>query len=55
MSSKQNFELLLMIGIVKSLRKRDLITEYELLECIKKIEREEANVESSGILQGFDR
>lgn len=54
MSSKQDFELLLMIGIVESLRKKGLITEEELLECKKRIERSETNVKSSGILQGFD-
>jgi hypothetical protein len=35
-----SFEVLLMIGIVKSLKERGLLTEDELKKCISRIERE---------------
>lgn len=41
MENEKSFDTLLMIGILKSLRERELLTEEELFECIKKIESEE--------------
>lgn len=41
MENKNNFDTLLMIGVLKALKERELLTEYELSECIRKIEREE--------------
>lgn len=41
MENEKSFDTLLMIGILKALRERELLTEEELFECIKKIEREE--------------
>ena len=41
MDSNKKFDTLLMIGVLKALKERELLTEYELLECIRKIEREE--------------
>lgn len=38
--NEQSFETLLMIGIVKALKERGLLTENELKECISRIERE---------------
>ncbi len=38
--NEQSFEILLMIGIVKALKERGLLTENELKECISRIERE---------------
>lgn len=38
--NEQSFETLLMIGIVKALKERGLLTEDELKECISRIERE---------------
>lgn len=41
MDNKYSFDTLLMIGVVKALKERGLITEEELNKCIVKIEREE--------------
>ena len=41
MKTENNFDTLLMIGILKALKERELLTEEELFECIKKLEREE--------------
>lgn len=41
MEVKHDFNTLLMIGIVKSLKERGLLTEEELWECISKIERDD--------------
>lgn len=41
MKNENDFDTLLMIGILKALKERELLTEQELFECIKKIEREE--------------
>lgn len=38
--NEQSFETLLMIGIVKALKERGLLTDDELKECISRIERE---------------
>lgn len=38
--NEYSFETLLMIGIVKSLKERGLLTDDELKECISRIERE---------------
>lgn len=40
MEHENNFDTLLMIGILKALKERNLLTDEELYECIKKIERE---------------
>lgn len=40
MENENNFDTLLIIGILKSLKERQLLTEEELYECIRKIERE---------------
>lgn len=40
MDIENNFDTLLIIGVLKSLKERQLLTEEELFECIKKIERE---------------
>lgn len=40
MDNKTDFDTLLMIGILKSLKERGLLTEAELQKCISKIERE---------------
>lgn len=40
MTNEFDFDTLLMIGIVKSLKEQGLITEHELKECISRIERE---------------
>ena len=34
------FDTLLMIGVFKALKKRELLTEEEMIECIKKVECE---------------
>lgn len=39
--NEPNFETLLMIGIVKALKERGLLTDDELKECISRIESEE--------------
>lgn len=41
MQAENNFDTLLMIGILKALKERELLTEEELFECIKQVEREE--------------
>ena len=41
MVNEKSFDTLLMIGILKSLKERELLTEEELFECIKRIESEE--------------
>jgi len=41
MDNERQFDTLLMIGIVKALKERELLTEEDLMECIKKIESEE--------------
>lgn len=41
MKNEYNFDTLLMIGVVKALKERGLITEEQLNECIDEIEREE--------------
>ena len=41
MENERNFDTLLMIGVLKALKDRELLTEEELFECIKRIEREE--------------
>ena len=41
MKNEYNFDTLLMIGTLKALEKRELLTEEELFECIKEIESEE--------------
>ena len=41
MKNENNFDTLLMIGVLKALKERELLTEEELFECIKKLEREE--------------
>ncbi len=38
--NEPNFETLLMIGIVKALKERGLLTDDELKECISRIESE---------------
>ncbi len=40
--NEQSFETLLMIGIIKALKERGLLTEEELQKCISKIERRNA-------------
>lgn len=55
MNNENNFDTLLMIGVLKALKERELLTEEEMFECIKKIEGEDTNVKSSGILQGVNR
>lgn len=40
MRAENNFDTLLMIGVLKALKERELLTEEELFECIRKIERE---------------
>ena len=40
MKNSDIFNALLMIGIFKALKERELLTEEELYECIKKIEGE---------------
>lgn len=54
MENEHNFDTLLMIGVLKALKERELLTEEELNECIRKIERDEENVKSSSILQSID-
>lgn len=41
MENENSFDTLLMIGVLKALKERGLLTEEELFECIKKIESEE--------------
>lgn len=41
MENEYTFDTLLMIGVIKALKERGLITEYELNECIEMLEREE--------------
>ena len=41
MENENNFDTLLMIGVLKALKERELLTEEELFECIRKIESEE--------------
>lgn len=41
MENENNFDTLLMIGILKALKERELLTEEELFKCIKKIKRGE--------------
>lgn len=41
MENENIFDTLLMIGVLKSLKERELLTEEELFDCIKKIESEE--------------
>ncbi|MDD6483496.1 MAG: hypothetical protein PUF72_02850 [Clostridiales bacterium] len=41
MADDYSFDTLLMIGVVKALKERGLITEEELNKCILKIESEE--------------
>lgn len=41
MENENNFDTLLMIGILKALKERGLLTEEEMFNCIKKIESEE--------------
>lgn len=55
MDSEYSFDTLLMIGILKSLKEQGLITEYELKECVSRIESEDENVKSSGVLQSINR
>ena len=55
MSNENNFDTLLMIGVLKALKERELLTEEEMFECIKKIEGEDTNVESSSILPSVNR
>ena len=40
MGNNIRFDTLLMIGILKSLKERGLLSEDELNECIRKVERE---------------
>ena len=55
MENEKNFDTLLMIGVLKALKERELLTEEEMFECIKKIEGEDTNVKSSGILPSVNR
>lgn len=41
MENENSFDTLLMIGVLKALKERGLLTEEELFDCIKKIESEE--------------
>lgn len=41
MENENGFDTLLMIGVLKALKERELLTEEELFDCIKKIESEE--------------
>lgn len=41
MNNENNFDTLLMIGVLKALKERGFLTEEEMFECIKRIEREE--------------
>ncbi len=40
MGNENNFDTLLMIGVLKALKERELLTEEELLECVRKMESE---------------
>ena len=40
MENERDFDTLLMIGVLKALKERELLTEEELFECIRRIERE---------------
>ena len=54
MDNEMSFDTLLMIGILKSLKERNLLTEEQMNLCIKKIEGENS-VKSCGILQRICR
>ena len=54
MDNEMNFDTLLMIGILKSLKERNLLTEEQMNLCIKKLEGENS-VKSCGILQSVNR
>lgn len=41
MESNKKFDTLLMIGVLKALKEKELLTEEELYECIEKIESED--------------
>lgn len=40
MENERDFDTLLIIGVLKALKERELLTEEELFECIRRIERE---------------
>lgn len=54
MDNEMNFDTLLMIGILKSLKERNLLSEGQMNLCIKKLEGENS-VKSCGILQSVNR
>ena len=54
MENERDFDTLLIIGVLKALKERELLTEEELFECIRKVERDEEDVKSSSILQNID-
>ena len=54
MKNEKSFDTLLMIGVLKALKERELLTEEELNECIRKIESDDENVKNSSILQSID-
>lgn len=54
MKNEKSFDTLLMIGVLKALKERELLTEEGLNECIRKIESDDENVKNSSILQSID-
>lgn len=54
MKNKNTFNTLLMTGVLRALKERELLTEEELNECIRKIESDDENVKNSSILQSID-
>ncbi len=54
MKNEKSFDTLLMIGVLRALKERELLTEEGLNECIRKIESDDENVKNSSILQSID-